>query len=457
MIAAWLALAAAAGAQPAAPPPASAPALTLSLDQAEAAAFAHSPILKAAESDLASAQAQADAELSQLAPRVTVDGSYQYQTEVPKVALGPAAPAFQFGDHNSYSIGPTLSYTLWDEGGLLKAWRSQKALAGSQQAQRDLLRRQVRLVTRLDYFQVQLALEQERSLVDSLRLAQAQYGDIDHRYRAGAASRIDWLSAHQQVLDRRRDLLAAQSDVSSALRALFAQTGRGQDLDVSAPMDARVQLPLPEGTAPPTVSVRLEPLESVEARLSGASAAPLDEAYPQLLVYSKQAQAQELAAKSIAAGLWPRVQLAFKSDYLYPNVPLLVPAWQNTAGLTASVPIFELGRTRRQAEAQRALAAASRHQQDEAYDELSRDWHKARDQLATLRGEEDLDRQSVDETAEIARLRYASYRDGGSTILDVETADTNSVLARVAAARTRTQVLIQLATLQSLSTTQARP
>src|SRR5208282_5991691 len=98
-------------------------------------------------------------QLSQLLPRVTLDGSYQYQTEVPSVALSPGAPPFQFGDHNNYSIGPTLLYTLWDGGGLLKSWRSQKALASSQDAQRELVRRQVRLITRLDYFQVQLALE----------------------------------------------------------------------------------------------------------------------------------------------------------------------------------------------------------------------------------------------------------------------------------------------------------
>ena len=231
------------------------PRLSLRLAEAEQAAFAHSPILKAAESNLAAAEAQVEVQLSGLLPRLTADGSVQYQTEVPRVSLAPGAPPFQFGDHLGYAIGPTLSYTLWDQGGLLKAWRSQKALAGSFDARRELVRRQVRLLTRLDYFQVQLALEQERSLIDSLRLAEAQYGDIAKRFRAGAASRIDWLSAHQQVLDRRRDLRSAQADLAAALCTLFAQTGQGQGADVSVPLDARVEGVLPAGLGAPTVSV----------------------------------------------------------------------------------------------------------------------------------------------------------------------------------------------------------
>src|SRR5208282_6732772 len=114
---------------------------------------------------------------------------------------------------------------------------------------------------------------------------------------------------------------------------------------------------------------------------------------------------------------------------------LLQSTWQNIAMATVSVPLFEFGRTKRQSEAQGALASASEHQRDEAYDELERDWHKARDELAALRDEEALDHESVDETAEIARLRYSSYRDGGSTILDVETANLSAVDARVTAAR----------------------
>lgn len=149
--------------------------------------------------------------------------------------------------------------------------------------------------------------------------------------------------------------------------------------------------------------------------------------------------------------------LSLKSAELYPDTPSLKNAWQNTAAVSASVPLFERGRTRRQSRAQEARAAAADRRREEAYDELRRDWLKARDALAALRDEEALDRTSVAETDEISRLRYASYRGGGSTILDVATANANAVQARVLAARTRVQALIQLATLDSLTTDKGTP
>ena len=426
------------------------PRLAVSLDSAERAALEHSPLLKAAESDAAGAVAQADAQMALLAPRVALDGSYQYQTQVPRFSFVPGAPPAQFGDHESWAVGPSVAYTLWDFGALSDAWRSQKALARSQEAQRDLVRRQVRLMTRLDYFQVQLALEQERSLADSLALAQAQYADISSRRRAGAVSRIDWLSAHQQVLARLRELRSAQADLGAALRTLFALTGQGQGADLSAPLDARIET-APVGLSTATAIVALDALDDVEQKLSGAAAAPLDEAHPQLLVYGGLAEAQRLAAAGTSAGLWPRVQAGFKSYYQYPNLPLLESVWQNTAVVAASMPLFELGRTRSVARGQRAQADASERRRDDARDSLERDWSKARDRYQALRDQEALDRQAVDETAEIARLRYASYREGASTILDVTAANVSAVQTRVEAARTKAQALIQLATLDSLS------
>ncbi len=439
-----LALAAqAAGAQP--------PKLAITLAQAEEESLAHSPILKAAQSSLAAAQAQVDAQLAQLVPSVTLEGSYQYQTIVPNIAFLPGAPAFQFGSHDTYSVGPAVSYTLWDQGSLLNAWRSQKALASSQKAQQDLVRRQVLLVTRLDYFQVQLALEQERSLADSLKLTQAQDRDIGSRFRAGAASRIDRLSAHDQVINRLRDFRSAQAQTAAALRVLFAQMGRDQSLDVSAPMDARITGLALGGLQSPSVIVKLEPLEAVEAKFESAAGSSIDAAYPGLMVYAEEARAQELSAKSLSARDWPRLAFIYKSEYMYPNLPLLQTVWQNEAGFGLSLPIFDYGLNRSQARTQQSLAGASLAQENEASDQLLRDWHKAQDHYAALKNIETLDRQAVDETGQIARLRYASYKIGGSTILDVETANIDAIEALIAAAQTKTQALIELATLESLS------
>jgi multidrug efflux system outer membrane protein len=405
-------------------------ALYLSLADAEKAAMEHSPVLKTAESNLEAAQAQVDSQYASLLPRLTLDGSYQYVTNVPK--FSPGGPtSVPFGDHKNWSIGPTVSWTVFDHGALTNAWRSQKAASRSREQQLALLRRQVRLTVRLDYFQLQLALEQQRSLAESLALSEAQYRDIDVRHRAGAASRIDWLSAHAQVLDRQRSLRGAQADAAAAVRTLFAVMGRPLDVDPAM--------------------VTLQPLEDVEAGLLPAASATLDAAYPQLLVYHEQAESQRLQARSIEGGSWPRLLLTGRSYELYPNIPNLVSAWQNSGALSMTVPLFDYGQVNSNARAQRKLADASEAQKDEALDELERDWHKAGDEYRGYRDQEEIEKQSIEEWNEIARLRYASYRDGGSTILDVETANNDALLAKIVLATTRAQALMQLATLDSFS------
>jgi len=118
-------------------------------------------------------------------------------------------------------------------------------------------------------------------------------------------------------------------------------------------------------------------------------------------------------------------------------------------GLSASVPLFEYGRTKQQAA---GPESPGRLKPPPARRGLPTSFcatgTKRRTNLRPCATKRRSTANQLEETAEIARLRYSSYRDGGSTILDVETADVNSVLARVTAARTRTQALIQLATLR---------
>src|SRR5262249_4610663 len=158
---------------------------------------------------------------------------------------------------------------------------------------------------------------------------------------------------------------------------------------------------------------------------------------------------QRLRARSIEGGNWPRFLITGRSYELYPNIPNLVSAWQNSGALSMSMPLFEYGQTESNARAQRKFADASEAQKDEALDELERDWHKAGDQYRGYRDQEEIQKNAVSEWDEIAKLRYSSYRDGGSTILDVETANNSALLAKIALASTRAQALMQLATLDS--------
>jgi outer membrane protein TolC len=451
MIAAALAalLAAVAAAAPAS---AEAPRFALTMAEAETAARAHALDVKAAGEESAAARDGADAAFSPLLPRLTLDGYARYATEVPSLAIAPGAPAVQLGTHGSYAIGPTLNWTLWDEGALYKSWRAQQAGARSQEETERLIATQATESARLAYVQVQLARETVLLLADSVGLADAQYGDIEKRLNAGAASRIDSLSSHQEDLQRRKDFLSAQSALAGTLRELFQLTGLGAGLDLTRPVDVRVSTALPAGLPEPTLRVALDSLADVPAAFAPLeSAAGPSPDHPGVLLYARQADSERLSAAATAAGNWPTVQFTGGLAYEYPNFVIPQFVVQKTVGLTASIPLFEDRRTSRQADRQKRLANAADRRRDLAVEQLARDWDKARAALAALRDQETLDATAVVESAELARLIYLAYKGGRRSYLDVQTYDLTALQAKVAAAQTRAQILIQLATLAQLA------
>ncbi|HXT00057.1 MAG TPA: TolC family protein [Elusimicrobiota bacterium] len=432
------------------PAAAEAPRFELSMADAEAAARAHALDVKAAAEDSASAGASADAAFAPLLPRLTLDGSYRYQTEVPELAIVPGKPPQEFGSNRAESIGPTLTWTLWDEGALRKTWRAQQAAARSRDEQLRLVQTQATQAARLAYVQVQLGRERVRLLADSVLVASAQYADIEKRRRAGAASRIDSLSSHQTELQRRKDFLSAQSDLAAALRELLRLTALGSGLDAARPIDVRVST-VPAGLPEPTIRLALDSLADTPSALAAAeSEAGAGDSHPAALVYARQADAARLTAGAAAAGEWPKVQVSGSIYYEYPNGPVNEYVTQKSAGVSASLPLFEGRQTARQAESASRAAAAADRRRELVVEQLARDRDDALAALAALRDQAGLDATAVVEAEELSRLIYDSYLAGRSTYLEVQSYQLTALQLNVNAAQTRAQILIQLAELAQL-------
>src|SRR5262249_161764 len=141
------------------------------------AAFETSDAWKSAHLAAEAAQDQALAERGMMIPRLSVDGSYRYITEIPTLQVTPQSPAIPFTTHNQYSFGPDLTWTVFSGGTLYQGWQAALANARAQNLQADAIRRQIRLAARLAYFQAQLASEQVRLYAESYRVEQAQYND----------------------------------------------------------------------------------------------------------------------------------------------------------------------------------------------------------------------------------------------------------------------------------------
>ncbi len=429
-----------------------APTLKMTLTDAEKAALTSSPRVQSSQAQFEAAQSSAKSQFAALWPKISFDASYRYVSEVPLFAPIPNAPPIKFGDNKNYSYGPALSWLIWDTGGLYHRWKNAQAQAAFAKSQLDVTTRQLLLEVRMDYFQAQLQLEQVRLLSESLKLAQAQYNDISLRQRAGTVSRLDSLSSHQEVLDRRRTLRQAQADLAAGLRALFAVTGSSSPAEPTVPWEESSAEHRPADTDEPTLLVSFDPIGDSEIYLQAAAARAFDASHPQLVSLSDQIDALQQTLNAVKSGYGPTVQLSAKTSRDYPNGPVLESIHQNTVGVSASWPLFEFGRTPDQTAEQKGLIRSLEKQREQTLDDLQRDWSRARDQLAGLRVQQTINEQAVQETQLLQRLTYESYKAGQVNYLDVQTADLRILQSSVEAARNNVEILIQLALLDSLST-----
>ena len=421
----------------------------LPLHRAEETALERSPRLAASRSDAASAHERAATQGALLWPALSLEGSWRYVAEVPSLTVG--GKSLTLGDRRNYSIGPEARWALWDSG-LRQGRRGAAATAAAKDADARATRAQILLAARSAYFQTQGAQEQARLLAESLRLAQSQYADIQRRVRSGAASRLDGLSAHQEVLTRRAQLRQARADLGAALRDLTALTGDTIPDGDLMPLDADTARNLPAEVEPPAVVLALDSLDDSESALPPVPARePEAGRHPRVESWARAADAARFAGRAAAAGRQPRIEASAKTSLDYPNGPVLERINQKTAGVTASWPIFEFNRVAHDVRAQEEQARALDALRDQAERDLRRDWADARDQYDALSAERAILRQRAEEAKELARLVYESYRAGQSRYLDVQSANVRALEAEIQRARAQIQLLTQKALLAALS------
>lgn len=372
---------------------------------------------------------------SLLYPKIFLEGNYKYVSEVPTLSF-PGATKTAFGDNKNYSIGPILTWTLWDFGSSKKSIKGTEAVLKSKEAEKSLSNRQIILNVRLAYFKVQLRIEQQKMVADSLKLAASQHQDIKNRVSAGLSNRIDLLFAHKEVLNLKIQSRQIQSDLSNDLRDLYALIGQNDFFETN-------------------IQTMVDPLESSLTSLSkyettGILANHLDQ-HPLIKMHTANAEASRLAAESFSANKLPKFFLFAKSSIDYPNGPILKEIHQNTVGVSISMPLFEGGKSSNESLEKQNLAIASENRREEARTNLIRDWQKANDQLQGFKDKIQIYQTSVSESAERAKLVYSSYRIGRSNFLEVQSANLHALEAKVQSATNDVQRLIQLAYLASIS------
>lgn len=423
----------------------------LSLKQAEDQVLSTSNTLKSAVESGSAADFGAAAQQAPLWPKLTLSGNYFYQTNVPQLVLPlPGAAAFSFGDYNNYNFGLNLSYTLFDGGGAHNLWKSSLQNSRARHDEIDLTKKQLMLSVRQAYVKVQLSIENTSLTAKSLLLSKARYNDVNNRFRAGSASKLDFVNSKRELLDYQVKLKQAQNTLAADLRDLVNLTGGNQDTDYSRPWPQGLDQQAVPGLDAPTSFLQFDPLSSDPVASKSGFTAPTAE-HPQILALSDSAEAARLGAKAAGAGQWPKITLSATGEYLYPNGPILQEVQQNIFAVNVSLPLFEDGQARHLRSQHTAEAASFEFQRNQRLLEFDRDFRKAKDLLDNLNSQEKLSRENAEQAEIAASLTYQSYRAGKQQYLDVETANLKSLESKVALAQVRANILNTQAQLRFLS------
>ena len=430
-----------AGAALAAPLPA-----RLTLAQCEADALASSPQLKQLQAQADAAQSSYKASRSVFYPTLTLDAQGSWVSEVPSLELGNME--HELGDNWGYSAGPTLNYVLFDAGA--RSSQSKSALSAAQSAQQEKVfaQKQILLQVRQAYFTVQNDLETLYFLNEQLAVADKQLADVQASFDAGAKSRLDVYMARQQQSQARADIAAARGSLGAHLRALFRLTGTDYGINAQYPLDGRLARASLDGET--TAYLSADGLEQTLQGFAPYAASSFDENSPRLAALESMAQYYDYLADSYRASLYPRISLQGGAYFEYPNSMVKEHVFLGRAGAAVSLPLFEGGKNRRQADAERARARAAQYEKQDAQLDLEKMFYSAKDALYALSLQEELTRQIIDDAAQTARLTYESYKAGAATFFDVDRANLTLLQSRLALAQLQTQQLNHLAVIDSL-------
>lgn len=409
--------------------------MSLLLNDVETQALTSSYYSKALGAEIDAAKNKIKAANSFIYPKLVLDANYKYINEVPSLNL-PGGARSAFGDNHNYSIGPLLSWTVWDSGSSREYLKSAKANGDSKEAEKKLSETNLLLKARLAYFKVQLRQEQLRLVTDSLKLAESQYRDIKNKVGAGSSTRIDLLSAHKEVLNLKIQSRQLQTDLSNELRDIFTITGIDSPKEISTTLKVD------------SINDTLKKFIKYDNKIITKN--DLDQ-HPLIKIHSSNAQAMRATSEGLSSNNYPKITIFAKTSIDYPNGPVLESIHQNTIGLNLSIPLFDKGRTGLEATEKMNMAVASDNRREQARVDLFNDWEKSKDQLKGLQDKIIIYQKAIVESEERARLIYSSYRFGRSSFLEVQSSNLHALDLKVQSTANDIQILIQLAYLASIS------
>ena len=432
--------------------PGGTPTLSLTLGEAARMAVDRSHKLAAQREAAGAARESAASAATKLYPQIGIAAQSQVMSKIGEI-IPAVGPPVQIGDHYNWSVGPVLNWTAWDAGATSKSARSLARAADAERFSAEAVKKDALLESRVTYFSVQLAIEQLSLVADALAVARLQHSDVSKRAEAGTASRLDLVTAHQEVMDRERDAAEAQAELAAQVRQLVAVLDMPQAQGATAPAGKKTAAKLTAPLAKPDLLLDLDTIGNslLSMRPLAEGEASVDE-HPSAQAAREKRDAALMAWEAAKAVHWPKVTVQGSSTFQYPNFAQLDTIQQNQLSLGLSMPLLDWGMVSKDARSKKHRAASAANELLETKTQLARALGEARDRAALLEKQRLSAAAAASDAAEAARLVYDAYLAGEVIFLEVQRANFRALSARVEAARTDSKLLVELARLENLVT-----
>lgn len=418
----------------------------ISLKTCEASALEFSPEVKQKQSLKEAALLNYEGSGASLYPSLALEAKGAWVSQVPELELGPLK--MEYGDNWSYSAGPTLNYVLFDAGGRSGVKKGAYFAYLAKEKDFEFAKKTVLLDVRRAYFTVQQDLERMYFMDEQLKVAQKQLSDVNAAFKAGAKSNIDVYMAQKQKLRAEINIASARGALGAHLRELFSLTGDNYGIDASYPLDWRIKPG--EGANAPSAIIKADPLKDTLASLSFASNNDFDKELPPLAAAEDMAAYYENLAKSLRSSLYPTVALNAGAYAEYPNGPIHESVINGRAGASLRLPLFEGGKSRKEAAASQKQAQAALYEKQDMEESLSTLFYSSKSLLHSLSVQEVLTDDMVKASAKTASLTYQAYKAGSVTFLEVDNANLALLESRIALADIYVERLNRLAVMDNL-------
>jgi outer membrane protein TolC len=307
--------------------------LQWSVRQAIGYALEHSPDVAVAQSRIAQREEARKEVFSNYLPDLTLDAGYKYLDNVPRIDVSasvesplPDLPPMkvegsqEIGAHDNYLAHLNLSQLLFASGRIYHAHRAAEEQVESTRQEVEAVKLGVAEKTAGAYLAVLISEAVAEVQREALAAARAHLEQVQNRYDAGTANRLELLRSMVEVSNVEPRVTEAEQRIEEAMVLLRRAAG--------LPGDARIRLTDP-------LRATVEPVDE-ERELERARAER-----PEFKVLGYTQAAAEAMALSERGGMLPTMKLISSFGYEKPYFSIV--DWEHvfTVGVGIQVPLFD--------------------------------------------------------------------------------------------------------------------